>query len=43
MSKAFIECTFVVCNAKNQKTKLLIKIVKLTSAKDIITSSTFNL
>ena len=37
MSKSFIGCTFGVCNAKNQKTKLLIKIGKLISAKDIIT------
>ena len=39
MSKPFIGCTFGACNAKtkNQETKLLIKIVKLISAKDIIT------
>ena len=37
MSKPFIGCTFGACNAKNQQTKLLIKIVKLISAKDIIT------
>ena len=35
MSKPFIGCTFGVSNARNKKTKLLIKIVKLISAKHI--------